>query len=233
MLAYFRFHSTHACRRDTDRETAGHLARTRKYAVAIAKELRKNKKYRKIITKEHIEDLNDAAPLHDIGKVGIRDDILLKESKLTDEEYEEMKRHALIGKKIIKDTIEKYKLNQSFLIMARDIIEYHHEKYNGKGYPTGLKGEEIPLEARIFAVADAYDAIRSKRPYKNSLPHKEAIKRIKSDKGEHFDPDIVDVFIKCSVECFKEGTAAYDLPSKVFCSQKAGYNCGTAGDLSI
>lgn len=135
-----------------DNETGKYLERTRKYAVAIAKELRKNKKYKKIITGEYIEDLYYAAPLHDTEKVGIRDAILLKKSRLTDEEYEEMKKHTLIGKKIIQDTIEKYKLTQSFLIMSRNIIKYHHEKYNGKGYPKGLKGEAIPLEARIFAI---------------------------------------------------------------------------------
>jgi len=172
--------------------------------------LSKDKKYRKLITNEFIEDLYDAAPLHDIGKVGIRDAILLKESKLTNEEYEEIKKHVKIGKQILQNTIDKFKLKQLFFIMGRNICAYHHEKYNGKGYPEGLKGQEIPLEARIFTLCDAYDAIRSKRPYKNELSHEEAVKRIKSDSGEHFDPDIVDAFLKCEKEFLKIDNAYKD-----------------------
>mgnify|MGYP001588985758 FL=1 len=158
--------------------------------------MRRNKKYRKLITTEFIEDISDAATLHDIGKVGIRDSILLKESPLTHEEYEEMKEHVRIGKQVLQDAIDKFKLKQTFLIMGRNICAYHHEKYNGKGYPEGLKGQEIPLEARIFALCDVYDAIRSKRSYKDALSHEEAVERIKSDSGKHFDPDIVDAFLK-------------------------------------
>jgi len=187
-----------------DAETGHHLERTRNYAVILAKELRKNKKYRKVITDEFIEDLYDAASLHDIGKVGIRDSILLKEGKLTNEEFEEMKRHVIIGKQVLQDAVDKFNLKQSFITMGKNICAYHHEKYNGKGYPEGLKGEEIPLEARIFALCDAYDAIRSKRPYKQGLSHAEAVKRIKAASGEHFDPDIVVAFLKCEKEFMKE-----------------------------
>jgi putative two-component system response regulator len=187
-----------------DTETGLHLERTRNYSVILAKELRKNKKYRKVITDEFIDDLYDAASLHDIGKVGIRDSILLKEGKLTNEEFEEMKRHVIIGKQVLQDAADKFNLKQSFITMGKNICAYHHEKYNGKGYPEGLKGEEIPLEARIFALSDAYDAIRSKRPYKQGLSHTEAVKRIKADRGEHFDPDIVDAFLKCEKEFMKE-----------------------------
>jgi putative two-component system response regulator len=186
-----------------DPETGHHLERTRNYSVVLAKQLRNNKKYRKIITNEFIEDLYYAAPLHDIGKVGIRDSILLKEGKLTEEEYGEMKKHVMIGKQVLQDAIDKFKLKQSFFIMGRNICAYHHEKYNSKGYPEGLKGEEIPLEARIFALCDAYDAIRSKRPYKDEVLHEEAVRRINSDSGEHFDPDIVDAFLKCEKEFMK------------------------------
>jgi len=186
-----------------DPETGHHLERTGNYSVVLAKQLRKDKKYRKLITNEFIEDLYDAAPLHDIGKVGIRDAILLKESKLTNEEYEEMKKHVQIGKQVLQNTIDRFKLKQSFFIIGRNICAYHHEKYNGKGYLEGLKGQEIPLEARVFALCDAYDVIRSERPYKDELSHEEAVKRIKSDSGEHFDPDIVDAFLKCEKEFLK------------------------------
>lgn len=179
-----------------DPETGHHLERTKQYAVGLAKQLRKNRKYRKIITNEFIEDLSDAAPLHDIGKVGIRDHILLKQSELTEEEYEEIKKHVHIGENLLQHALDKFTLKQSSLIMSRKICAYHHEKYNGKGYPEGMKGEKIPLEARIFALCDAYDVIRSKRPYKDGLSHEEAVRRIKSDRGEHFDPDIVDAFLK-------------------------------------
>lgn len=186
-----------------DPETGRHLERTRNYSMVLAKQLRKNKKYRKLITNKFIEDLYDASPLHDIGKVGIRDAILLKESKLTNEEYEEMKKHVQIGKQVLQNTIDRFKLKQSFFIIGRNICAYHHEKYNGKGYPEGLKGQEISLEVRIFALCDAYDASRSKRPYKDELSHEEALRRIKSDSGEHFDPDIVDAFLKCEKEFLK------------------------------
>ncbi len=183
-----------------DPETGLHLERTKNYAVALAKQLRKDKKYRRRITLEFVEDLCDAAPLHDIGKVGIRDAVLLKQATLTQEEYEEMKEHVRIGKQVLQDAIDKFKLRQPFLLLGKNICAYHHEKYDGKGYLEGLKGQEIPLEARIFALCDTYDAIRSKRPYKDALTHEEAVRRIGSDSGKHFDPDIVDAFSKIEDE---------------------------------
>lgn len=188
-----------------DAGTGHHLERTRDYSIILAKQLRKTKKYKRIITNEFIEDLYDAAPLHDIGKVGIRDSILLKKGKLNQEEYGEMKNHVLIGKQVLQDAINRFKLRQSFIIMGRNICAYHQEKYNSKGYPDGLKGEDIPMEARIFALCDAYDAIRSSRSYKDEQSHDEAVRRIKSDRGEHFDPDIVDAFLQCEKEFSIEG----------------------------
>jgi len=135
--------------------------------------------------------------LHDIGKVAIPDAILLKNGKLTDIEFDEMKKHVLTGQNVLRETIEKYHLTESFLEMGMNICAYHHEKFNGKGYPEGLGGEEIPLEARIFALCDAYDAIRSKRSYKEGLSHLEAMNRIVADKNQHFDPEVVEAFLEC------------------------------------
>ena len=125
---------------------------------------------------------------------------LLKAAMLTHEEYEEMKEHVRIGKQVLQDAIDKFKLRQPFLLLGKNICAYHHEKYDGKGYLEGLKGQKIPLEARIFALCDTYDAIRSKRPYKDALTHEEAVRRIVSDSGKHFDPDIVAAFLKIEKE---------------------------------
>ena len=180
-----------------DGGTGAHLSRTRRYTTILAQELSYNKKYRKIINHEFLEELDTASIMHDIGKVGIRDSILLKKSSLTPAEYEEIKNHVLIGSSIIENTLNEYKTSQSIFTVGKNIIKYHHEKFNGSGYPCGLKGEEIPLEARIFALADAYDAIRSIRPYKNSEPHSVAIERILSDSNKHFDPEVVKAFMSC------------------------------------
>ncbi|MFH1954834.1 MAG: HD domain-containing phosphohydrolase [Pseudomonadota bacterium] len=179
-----------------DPETGEHLERTRQYAKLLARQLRERKEYRKIITADYLDALYAAAPLHDIGKVGIPDAILLKASGLTDEEYETMKTHVLIGNRVLKRTMESYKLNQKIFTVGLNIATFHHEKYDGRGYPEGLKGEEIPLEARIFALCDAYDAIRIKRPYKGEISHEEAVARILEDKGKHFDPLVVEAFIQ-------------------------------------
>jgi HD-GYP domain-containing protein (c-di-GMP phosphodiesterase class II) len=178
-----------------DHETGNHLMRTKNYSKALAKQLSKSKKYRKIITDKFIKNIFDTAPLHDIGKVGVKDSILLKAGKFTDEEFEEMKKHVLIGRQVIQDVIDKFDIKESFIITARNITAFHHEKYNGKGYPEGLKGEAIPLEARIFALSDVYDALRSKRPYKDEMTHSEVVRIICSEIGEHFDPDVIDAFL--------------------------------------
>ena len=180
-----------------DGGTGEHLDRARQYTVVLAKELSYNKKYRKIINPKFLEELNTASIMHDIGKVGTRDSILLKKSSLTPEEYEEIKKHVLIGANIIENTLSKYKGLKSIFTVGKNIIKYHHEKFNGSGYLCGLKGEEIPIEARIFALADAYDVIRSKRPYKDSLSHNVAIERILSDSNKHFDPEVVEAFMGC------------------------------------
>jgi response regulator RpfG family c-di-GMP phosphodiesterase len=182
-----------------DPETGGHIKRTQNYVRLLAKALKKNPKHKKLMDDEAIDLLYKSAPLHDIGKVGVPDSILLKPGKLSDKEFEEMKKHAVIGRDAIRAT-EKKLGNRSFLQFAHDIAYTHHEKWNGNGYPQGLKGEEIPLCGRLMALADAYDALISKRIYKPSLKHEEAVKIISKDKGVHFDPDVVDAFLTVSEE---------------------------------
>lgn len=178
-----------------DNETGTHLIRTSKYIEILAKELKKRKEYKKYLTKRYIEDLVKSAPLHDIGKVGIKDSVLLKKGKLTYEEFEEMKKHCEIGWKTIESAEERLDFT-SFLTIAKQITHYHHEWWNGTGYPEGLKENDIPLSARLMSLADVYDALRSVRPYKKAFTHEHAKSIIIDHKGTHFDPDIVDAFLK-------------------------------------
>ncbi|NOX44589.1 MAG: HD domain-containing protein [Caldiserica bacterium] len=185
---------------ERDQVTGAHLERVRRYSALLARELRRDPRYRTAITDEFIADIMLAGPLHDIGKVGIPDAILLKPGPLTEEEWRIMKGHVRIGAQILERAIERYGLRDRYLAMAKNICAYHHERYDGTGYLEGLKGEEIPLEARIFAVADAYDAMRSKRPYKDPLPHDEAVRRIVAASGTQFDPAVVEAFLRCEGE---------------------------------
>lgn len=182
-----------------DPETGGHIKRTQNYVRLLAGALRNSPKHGNLLDDEAIDLLYKSAPLHDIGKVGVPDSILLKPGKLSDKEFEEMKKHAVIGRDAIRAT-EKKLGNKSFLQFAHDIAYTHHEKWNGNGYPQGLKGEEIPLCGRLMALADAYDALISKRVYKLPLTHEETVKIIIKDKGTHFDPDVVDAFLTVSEE---------------------------------
>jgi putative two-component system response regulator len=134
-----------------------------------------------------------SSPLHDIGKVGTPDHILLKPGRLTPEEFEVMKRHSVIGGDAIRDLIAQGR-TQPFLQMGMEIAYHHHEKYDGSGYPAGLAGQDIPLPARIMALADVYDALTSRRPYKDPMPHERAAAIIREGRGYHFDPDVVDAF---------------------------------------
>jgi hypothetical protein len=172
-----------------DSTTYNHLIRMSLYSYLIAKEMG--------FDEEWCEKLKLAAPMHDIGKLGIKDMILLKPAKLTDEEFEEMKKHAIYGYEILKDsTID-------ILKMASNVALCHHEKYDGTGYPRGLKGEEIPIEARIVAVADVFDALTSRRPYKEPYEIERAVEIIEKDSGKHFDPKVVQAFKKALPEIIK------------------------------
>ncbi len=176
-----------------DDNTGGHIRRSSAYAELIAENLRKNKKYRNMITEDFMINLNQSAPMHDIGKIGIPDNILQKPGKLTDEEYRKMKEHPCIGGRIIKNTFG-HLYDGEYENMAYQVAMYHHEKWNGKGYPEGRSGENIPLCARIMAVADVFDAVSAKRCYRDALPLEECYNIIMKGRGEDFDPDIVDAF---------------------------------------
>jgi len=177
-----------------DKETGLHLERIRDYTKALAEELAGRPAYKGYITREYIDDIYFSSILHDIGKVGIPDSILLKPAKLTPVEFEEVKRHSVLGGDILKAVESRIK-GRSFLTLGREIAYYHHEKWDGTGYPEGLKGEKIPLSARIVALADVYDALTSERPYKEAYTHERARKIIVNERGGHFDPDVVDAFV--------------------------------------
>jgi len=174
-----------------DNETGAHILRTQRYVRALAVQLKDHPKFRDELDEETIDLLYKSAPLHDVGKVGIPDAILLKPGKLTDDEFEIMKTHASLGADSL-EVAEKELGSNSFMRLAREIAATHHEKWDGSGYPLGLKGEDIPLSGRLMAVADVYDALISKRVYKPAFPHEKAMDIIHEGRGKHFDPDVVD-----------------------------------------
>jgi response regulator RpfG family c-di-GMP phosphodiesterase len=182
-----------------DADTGAHLERIREYAKIIALELAKQAKYSGYITTDYIEDIYNSSILHDIGKVGIPDSILLKPGRLTRDEFEVVKRHSSLGGEALKAVEAKIE-GQSFLSLGKEIAFYHHEKWDGTGYPRGLKGDQIPLSARIVALADVYDALTSKRVYKEAFSHDKAIEIITGDRGKQFDPEVVDAFMALESE---------------------------------
>ncbi len=176
-----------------DTETGGHIRRTQSYVKALAEHIRSNPAFSAIIDEAYIENLYLSAPLHDLGKVGVPDHILLKPARLTEEEFEEIKKHTQYGKRVI-DAAQNKLGDTSFLRLAGEMAFSHHEQWDGNGYPEGLSGEKIPLSGRIMAIADVYDAIISWRPYKDSLSHEEAVAFILARRGSHFDPQLIDAF---------------------------------------
>jgi putative two-component system response regulator len=184
-----------------DNETGNHIRRTQHYVRALALELRKQPKFAAALDDAQIELLFKSAPLHDIGKVGIPDAILLKPGKLTPDEFEVMKSHCRLGRDAIVAAEALLEEPVSFLEYAREIAYSHQEKWDGTGYPEGLAGERIPLSARLMAVADVYDALISRRVYKPSLPHDQAMAIIREGRGKHFDPDVVDAFLAIHEAC--------------------------------
>jgi len=180
-----------------DPETGSHLKRIQEYTFMLAKRLASVGPYKELMDSDFIFNIYAASPLHDIGKVGIIDDILLKPGRLTPEEFEIMKTHSEKGGKILDEANQR--LGGSPLIaMARDIALCHHEKWDGSGYPIGLKGEDIPLCARIMALSDVYDALVAKRVYKEAIEHEDVLEIILEGSGSHFDPVVVKAFAEIS-----------------------------------
>lgn len=177
-----------------DPETGEHLERMREYCRTLSQELARLDKYQDLITQTFQDNIYAASPLHDIGKVGIPDNILLKPGGLNDDEWVIMKRHPLIGGETLRAVDRQYPGNE-FIRTGIEIAESHHEKWNGGGYPRGLAGEQIPLVARILALGDVYDALTSKRCYKEKFSHEKSRSIIIEEAGSHFDPDVVEAFL--------------------------------------
>lgn len=182
-----------------DPETGAHLLRLKIYSELICRSLAKTDKYQYVISPEFTQDLVRSSPLHDIGKVGIPDAILKKPGRLTPDEFEIMKTHAQIGGDTLRTIYDQYP-SQSFIKCGMEVAYGHHEKWNGDGYPQGLKGEAIPLAARILALVDVYDALTSRRVYKPPFPREQAEKLIVEGSGTHFDPDVVTAFLSNEAE---------------------------------
>jgi putative two-component system response regulator len=197
-----------------DYETGNHIHRTRAYVKRLCAELMKLPLYRATMADEAWRQIWKCAPLHDIGKVGIPDHILLKPGKLDDAEFEIMKRHTTLGRDALRAPQKRAPYAGSFLRIASEIAYSHHERWDGSGYPDGLCGEAIPLSARLMAVADVYDALISKRVYKAPIAHAEAVALIVDGRGGHFDPAIVDCFIDCAHD--------FDIIAKGFSDEKPG-----------
>lgn len=180
-----------------DETTGGHLKNTTRYFKILLDEMLQDEEYKDRIPIEDIKDLLRSAPLHDIGKIGINDDILRKASPLNYSEFEYMKTHTTLGKQAFEKIIQETG-GSSWLYLAMDIAYCHHERWDGTGYPNGLKGEEIPLYARMLTIADVYDALTSRRTYKEAYSHKVAMDTIIEGKGSLFDPRLVNLFIKAN-----------------------------------
>ncbi len=178
-----------------DPETGNHLLRTQHYVKLLAQRLATTEKYREALTPRIIDTYFKAAPLHDIGKVGIPDNILLKPGKLTDSEFAIMRNHALLGKLALEKAEKLSGACTELIKAAKEIAMGHHEKWDGSGYPQGLKGEDIPLSARLMALADVYDALICRRVYKEPMSHEEAKAIILKGCGTHFDPQVIEAFL--------------------------------------
>ncbi|HXJ81419.1 MAG TPA: CHASE2 domain-containing protein [Candidatus Methylomirabilis sp.] len=184
-----------------DHETGTHLLRTQQYMQVLCEELAHHPRFREFLTPDTIDLVARLAPIHDIGKVGVPDIVLRKPGPLTDEEWEQMRRHPEFGHQVIADAERRAGIRHDVLLrLAKDVVSTHHERWDGTGYPKGLKGEAIPIAGRLVAVVDVYDALVSKRVYKEALPHEVAVRMIVEKRGTHFDPDIVDAVVRVETE---------------------------------
>jgi putative two-component system response regulator len=183
-----------------DQETGNHIRRTQNYVRALAIKLRGHPRFAGELSEDIIDQLFKSAPLHDIGKVGIPDAILLKPGKLTPAEIQVMNTHAALGRDAIAAAESLLDAPSSFLRLAREIAHHHHEKWDGSGFPEKLAGDAIPVSARLMALADVYDALISRRVYKPAFPHEQAVDIIRAGRGNHFDPDVADAFLDIAEE---------------------------------
>lgn len=183
-----------------DTETGKHILRTQRYVKVLAEKLRAHPRFCAFLSEQNIALLFKSAPLHDIGKVGIPDRILLKPGRFEPDELEIMKNHTLLGRDAIQLAEDWLGASVEFLTMAKEIALYHQEKWDGSGYPEALRGEDIPVSARLMAIADVYDALISRRVYKERISHEAAARVILDGRGSHFDPDIVDAFAQIHEE---------------------------------
>jgi len=183
-----------------DGETGNHIRRTQEYMRLLAEKMQDIPEYAEYLTSDRANQIVKSAPLHDVGKIAVPDTILLKPGKLTPEEFAVMKTHTTRGHDIISQAIKNLGETGGFLEVAQQISRSHQEKWDGSGYPDGLAQDQIPLPARMMAVADVYDAIRSARPYKKAQSHAQAAAFLQECRGRHFDPHIVDVFLSCDAE---------------------------------
>jgi putative two-component system response regulator len=194
-----------------DEVTGSHIARTQKYLLILVNELIRSDIYADEVSGWDLDIFIPSAQLHDVGKIKVSDLILNKPGKLNEDEFNKIKRHCAEGERIIEKIIKGTK-EDKFLIHAKRFAGYHHEKWNGSGYPRGLSGEEIPLEGRVMAIPDVYDALVSERPYKKPFSHEEAVEIIKKDSGVHFDPKIVEAFLKVADDFWVESMKGADRP---------------------
>jgi putative two-component system response regulator len=191
-----------------DSDTGNHIRRTQYYVLALARALQSHPRFSDYLTEPNIKMLFKSAPLHDIGKVGIPDRILLKPGKLDHDEFEIMKTHTTLGRDALANAEKSLGTDVDFLKMAKEIAYSHQEKWNGSGYPEGIGGDDIPISARLMAVADVYDALISRRVYKEGMSHEKACGIIQEESGTHFDPDMVEAFSRIHEE-FREIAQKY------------------------
>jgi len=182
-----------------DEETGLHLTRIKHYCRVLCFQLVSRRAYKDYMTPKFVEDLICSSVLHDIGKVAIPDSVLMSSNKFTEKEFEVMRQHPIHGGQALDDAIERLG-KESFLSTGRDIAYFHHEHWDGNGYPFGLRGNRIPLSARVVAIADVYDALTTPRRYKKAFPHEEACSIIVEARGKQFDPEIVDAFVQAESE---------------------------------